>query len=201
MLRRDQKVIADLVEENSKVLDIGCGAGDLLWHLTREKKIRGRGIELSSEKTAEALKNGISAIQGDADSDLQYYTDKSFDYVILGQTLQATKEPKKVLLEALRIGKRAIVVIPNFGNIRNRFYLLLNGRMPVTKELSYEWYETPNIHFCTIRDFVNLCKEVDAKIEESFYLNGADEVRKFFGNGTFGANLFGNYGIFVLSRN
>lgn len=200
MLRRDHKIIIDLVERGSKVIDIGCGTGELLFHLDCDKDVHGHGIEISPDKVATALANGISAIQGDAVTDLAYYPDKAFDYAILAQTMQATREPKNVLLQALRIAKKVIVVIPNFGHYSNRLYLTFKGRMPVTRELSYEWYETPNIHFCTIRDFVALCNDAGCKIEKQFYINGSEYAKPFGRLGIFHVNLFAHYGVFVLSK-
>lgn len=196
-LRADQLLIADLISKNSKVIDIGCGEGELLSHLIKEKKISDHGLEIESERVAKAVGKGLSVIQGDADNDLKYYADKNFDYAILALTLQITKKPKDTLKEILRISKRTIVVIPNFGHLRNRLYLTYLGKMPVTKSLSFEWYNTPNIHFCTIKDFICLTKELDCKIEKRLCMIN-NKAKPFIGNGTFGANLFGEQGIFVL---
>ncbi len=198
-MRADLEKIAELVEPQTKVFDIGCGTGALLELLVRDKKADARGIELESARVSECMSKGLSAIQGDADTDLKNYPDKCFDYVILGQTLQVTKHPKDTLAECLRIGKKVIISIPNFGHWRNRLYLITNGRMPVTKQLSYEWYDTPNIHFCTIKDFIFLCKELGAHIEDKYYLNTSGEVKHFNGNRIV-ANLFGEIGIFVLKK-
>jgi len=198
-LRADQLLIADLIPENSKVIDIGCGEGELLSHLIKEKNISDYGLEIESERVAKAVSNGISVIQGDADEDLIHYADKSFDYAVLALTLQITKKPKKTLEEILRISKKSIVVIPNFGHIRNRLYLTYLGRMPVTKSLSFQWYNTPNIHFCTIRDFIFLTQELECTIEKRLCMIN-NTAKPFIGNGTFGANVFGDQGIFVLSK-
>src|ERR1700722_7110711 len=156
-MRPDFSIIASMVPANAKVIDIGSGQGDSLDYLTETKKVDGRGIEIDQKKVSKAVARGIPVIQGDADTDLKFYPDKSFDYAILSQTIQATKNPKAILNEILRIAGHAIVSFPNFGYWHNRLYLLTRGRMPVTKSLSYQWYETPNIHFCTTRDFVELC--------------------------------------------
>jgi len=199
-LRQDQEVIAELIEPGTKVIDIGCGGGELLAALEENKGVTGHGLEIASEKVSTALASGISAIQGDGDTDLQYYPDKSFDYAILGQTLQIMRHPKMVLQDALRIAKKVIVVIPNFGHFKNRIYLATRGRMPVTSKLSYQWHETPNIHFCTIKDFIVLAEEIGCKIEKKLYMDGKGKTRPFSGNGSLHANLFGDFGIFVLSK-
>jgi methionine biosynthesis protein MetW len=198
-MRPDLKKIAELVEPNTRVFDIGCGTGELLEYLASNKQVDARGIELESDRVGEAVGKGLSVIQGDADVDLKNYPEKCFDYVVIGQSLQATKHPKETLEECLRIGKKVIVAAPNFGNWKNRFYLTTRGRMPVTKQLPYEWYNTPNIHFCTIKDFIELSKELGAKIEEKYFLNSAGKAKKFNGGATL-ANLLGDIGIFVLSK-
>ena len=198
-MRNDLLKIASLIEPKTKVFDIGCGTGALLEQLAREKNIDARGIELESSRVSECMAKGLSVIQGDADTDLKNYPDKCFDYVVLGQTVQVTKHPKDTLAEALRIGHKVIVSIPNFGHWRNRVYLITRGRMPVTKQLSYEWYNTPNIHFCTIKDFIVLCEDLGATIEQKYYLDSAGNATNFNGNRIL-ANLFGEIGIFVLSK-
>jgi len=200
MLREDQKFIANLIEPKSKIIDIGCGEGELLSYLAVEKNISGHGIEIEPERVSRAVGQGLSVIQGDADRDLQYYPENGFDYALMILTLQNMKAPKQVLEEALRIAKRVIITIPNFGHVQNSIYLMLNGRMPVTKSLSYQWYDTPNIHFCSIRDFILLADEVDAKIRQQFYVNSCDEIKKFKGKKPRRANLFGRSGIFVLEK-
>lgn len=197
--RVDLALIRDLVRPGSKVLDVGCGDGSLLELLQSERSVDGRGVELSQKGVNECVARGLSVIQGDADTDLKYYPDKGFDYVVLSQTLQATRNPRKVLEDMLRIGERAIISIPNFGHWRVRLYLSLFGRMPVTKDLPYTWYDTPNIHFCTIRDFLELCNEVGATVETATALNGAGEK--------FGVkvprslwNFFGQQAVFLLRK-
>lgn len=164
--RADFLLIEGLVEPGAKVLDVGCGDGELLSLLQHRRGVDGRGIELSQAGVNRCVANGLSVVQGDADSDLVDYPDSSFDYVILSQTIQAVHSPREVLEHLLRIGKRAIVSLPNFAHWGFRLQLLVRGRMPVTRHLPYSWYDTPNIHFCTIRDFVALCDEMGLKIEE-----------------------------------
>ncbi len=199
-MRAELKILADLVNSGSKVLDIGCGEGELLEYLVQEKKVDGRGLELNQQKASIALSRGLSVVQGDADTDLKYYPDKSFDYAILGQTIQATKNPREILQEMLRIAKYALVSFPNFGYWQNRIYLLFNGRMPVTKTLSYEWYETPNIHFCTIKDFILLCDDMGIKVEKKLFLTADGQPRPFYSNFILPANIFGQHGIFLLGQ-
>src|SRR5512144_27725 len=151
--RVDLVLVAEMVERGAKVLDVGCGDGELLRILSEARDVDGRGIELSREGVNECVAKGLAVIQGDADTDLVDYPDDAFDYVILSQTLQATRRPRDVLENMLRIGRRAIVSFPNFGHWRIRLQLLLNGAMPVTDNLPDSWYESPNIHFCTIKDF------------------------------------------------
>ncbi|MDO8605563.1 MAG: methionine biosynthesis protein MetW [Phaeospirillum sp.] len=198
-LRVDLKLIADMVEPGSRVLDVGCGEGALLDWLGRNKDVDGRGIELSMAGVSAAVSHGLSVIQGDADTDLKDYPSGAFDYVILSQTLQATYEPKTVLSHMLRIGRRAIVSFPNFGHWRVRTHLLLHGSMPVTDTLAYEWYDTPNIHFCTIRDFLTLCRGLGITVDRSIPLDREGKVLPLPDlEGV--ANLFADQGLFVLSR-
>ena len=164
-----------MVEPGSRVLDVGCGDGSLLALLRDRKGVDGRGIEISREGVNACLAKGLPVIQGDADTDLADYPDDAFDYVILSQTIQATRQPKVVLEHLLRIGRRAIVSFPNFGHWRVRFDLGLRGRMPVTENMPYSWYDTPNIHFCTIRDFVELCREVGAQMEKAVALDAGGQ--------------------------
>ncbi|MEM5583435.1 MULTISPECIES: methionine biosynthesis protein MetW [unclassified Roseibium] len=171
-VRGDHKVVASLVPEGARVLDIGSEDGALLDLLMHERNVDGRGIELSQAGVNRCVARGLSVIQGDADTDLSDYPDRAFDIAILSQTLQATREPKKVMSELLRIGRHVVVSLPNFAHWRNRAQLLFRGRMPVTKYLPYEWYDTPNIHFCSLRDFVELCHELDADVEKAIALSG-----------------------------
>ena len=197
-LRPDQQLVGTLIAERNKVMDIGCGQGEFLAWLENERKVRGHGIEIDPKKVGTAVAKGLSVVQGDADTDLQYYADNGFDAVILGLTLQVMKQPKEVLREALRIGKKVYCTIPNFGYYYNRLYLTVKGRMPVSDTLSYQWYETPNIHFCTIKDMVVLCEELNCTIRERYIITAAGDARSFKGYGSFHANLIAEQGVFVL---
>lgn len=197
--RIDHAIIEGYVPHGVRVLDVGCGDGSLLALLEAKKGVDGRGMELSQDGVNVAVARGLSVIQGNADTDLVTYPDGAFDVVIMSQTLQATRAPKAVLEELLRIGHRVIVTIPNFGNWRARLHLLLHGEMPVTKNLPYSWYDTPNIHFCTLRDFMSLADEIGATIEQSAALNA--QGRPLALSMPWAAwNLIGAQGIFVLSR-
>ena len=197
-LRKDWKLIESLILRKSKVLDIGCGEGGLIAQLEKNIQAKTNGIEVNPELTRRAIANGYNVVQGNAEFDLVQYSNKSFDYVILSQTLQAMIKPKAVLLELLRIGGRAIVSFPNFGHWRIRMQLLLTGKMPITKGLPYAWYETPNIHFFTIKDFQNLCKESNIVIEKSIALTSNGRQFEIL-SGISGANLFTSEAIFLLS--
>jgi methionine biosynthesis protein MetW len=197
--RVDHLVIAELVAPGTRVLDVGCGDGQLLKLLEVTRGVDGRGIEISQKGVNECVARGLSVIQGDADTDLIDYPDDAFDYVILSQTLQATYRPRIVLEQMLRIGRKGIVSFPNFGYWRMRALLALTGRMPVTKNLPYSWYDTPNIHFCTISDFVALCGETHARIEKATALNARGE-RIPFNAASWFWNLFGQQAVFLLSR-
>ena len=197
--RLDFLLIANMVEPGSRVLDVGCGDGSLLALLRDTRNVDGRGIELSREGVSACLAKGLPVIQGDADTDLADYPDDSFDYVILTQTIQATRRPRVVLEHLLRIGRRAVVSFPNFGHWRVRAELGIRGRMPVTENLPDTWYDTPNIHFCTIRDFVALCDSVGAKMERAVALNaGGKPMRVTLPWWVW--NLFGEQGVFLLRR-
>ncbi|WP_112661712.1 methionine biosynthesis protein MetW [Microvirga flavescens] len=197
--RLDFLLVADMVARGSRVLDIGSGDGSLLELLRERRDVDGRGIELSREGVSECLAKGLAVIQGDADTDLADYPDDAFDYVILSQTIQATRQPKVVLEHLLRIGRRAIVSFPNFGHWRVRLDLAFRGRMPVTENMPFSWYDTPNIHFCTIRDFVALCDEVGAQMEKAVALDaGGHPIRVALPWWVW--NLFGAQGVFLLKR-
>lgn len=198
-VRVDFKVIASLIQSGTRVLDVGCGDGALLDLLAARRGVDGRGVELSQQGVDQCLSRGLSVVQGDADRDLVYYPDDGFDYVILSQTLQATHNPKQVLHELLRIGRRAVVSIPNFGYWRVRASLLFGGRMPVTKELPYSWYDTPNIHFCTIADFLDMVGEIGATVEKAVVLNRNGQ-RVTFRLPWSTLNLFGQQAVFLLRR-
>ncbi|MBK3798032.1 methionine biosynthesis protein MetW [Azospirillum brasilense] len=197
-IRTDLKLIAEMVKPGSRVLDVGCGDGALLAFLSRQKGVDGRGIELSMDGVHQCVAQGLSVIQGDAETDLKDYPPGAFDYVILSQTLQAMREPRTVLETMTRIGRRAIVSVPNFGYWRIRVQLLLTGRMPVTEKLGYQWWETPNIHFCTIKDFVVLAEEMGIRIERCMIVDRAGRVTGHAHSGL--ANLLGEQGVFLLRR-
>ncbi len=171
--RVDHVLIAEMVEMGSRVLDVGCGDGALLQLLNDSKAVDGRGVELSREKVNACVARGLSVIQGDADRDLRDYPDQAFDYAILSLTIQATRNPKTVLENLLRIGRRAIVSFPNFGHWEIRAALLTSGRMPVTHNLPETWYDSPNAHLCTIRDFADLCEELGATVEQAVAFNAS----------------------------
>jgi methionine biosynthesis protein MetW len=196
-LRQDLRLIAEMIEPASRVLDIGCGDGALLAYLARHKGVDGRGIELSQSGVNACVGHGLSVIQGDADRDLDAYPIGAFDVVVLSQTLQATRQPRKVVEALVRIGRRAIVSFPNFGFWRIRFSLLLTGRMPLSHCLAHPWYETPNIHLCTIRDFVALCDEIGVRVERSVTLDRHGQPYSLDPRGSL-ANLLAEQGIFVL---
>jgi methionine biosynthesis protein MetW len=197
--RADHLLIAEMVAQGARVLDVGCGDGSLLQLLTDTKEVDGRGIEVSRERVNACVARGLSVIQGDADHDLADYPDNAFDYAILSLTIQATLQPKEVLEQLLRIGRHAIVSFPNFGHWQVRWHLLMSGRMPVTENLPEPWYVTPNVHLCTIKDFSHLCREVDAHVEQAVAFNAAG--RKL---GTWvpltAHNLLGEKAVFMLTR-
>lgn len=197
--RVDLLLIAGMVEPGSKVLDVGSGDGTLLHLLETRKLVDGRGIELRQERVNRCVAKGLSVIQGDADKDLADYPDQSFDYAILSQTLQAMQRPRYVLEELLRIGRHAIVSLPNFAHWRIRAQLTLRGRMPETTNLPEKWYETPNIHLCSLKDFRDLCDEIGADIETSYSLNVYG--RKLpYAVPLFLQNLIGEQAVFLLKK-
>ena len=198
-MKPEFKIISDLIDENSHVLDVGCGDGILMEFLLKEKKVNIRGIEISKNKVQNCIAKGLTIIEGNAEDDLKQFPDKSFDYVILSQTLQAFLNPEKVINELLRIGKQAIVTIPNFGYWKIRLHLLLKGTMPVTKTLPDEWYNTPNIHLCTIKDFVFFSKDKNFSLSKSIALK--DNMPSFITDSNLAIkNLSSNLGIFLIER-
>ena len=195
--RVDHVLIAEMVEAGARVLDVGCGDGELLQLLAERRGVDGRGVELQRDKVNQAVARGLSVIQGDADRDLDNYPDQAFDYAILSLTIQATRQPKTVLENLLRIGRRAIVSFPNFGHWRVRTGLLIGGRMPVTDNLPDLWYLTPNAHLCTIRDFADLCERVEATVERAVAFNDYDRQLPIKWSLSM-QNLFGEKAVFLL---
>ena len=198
-LRPDLLVVAKMLEPRSRVLDVGCGDGTLLRHLSERHGVDARGIELSQRGVNHCVAQGLSVIQGDADTDLADYPNDAFDFVILSQTLQATRHPRVVLEHMLRIGQNAVVSFPNFGHWKIRLQLFFGGHMPSTDNLPYAWWDSPNIHFCTIKDFRNLCDVTGAKMERAVAFNAWGTPLRFNAPWWFW-NLFGEQAVFLLSR-
>ena len=198
-IRKDLLLIADMIESGTRVLDVGCGDGALLDHLVHVKGVDGRGIELGQAGVNACVRQGLSVIQGDADTDLVDYPAQAFDYAVLSETLQATRAPDELLRQLVRIARRAIVSFTNFGHWRIRLSLLLNGRMPAIAP-GESWYDTPNIHLCTMRDFAELCDRLDLRVERAVSLNDDGTSREIRRIGRV-ANLRGEQGIFLLARN
>lgn len=191
-------LILEMIKENSKVLDLGCGDGYLLKLLKAKKNIKGNGIEIDQKEVIKCLEKGLSVIQGDIDDGLKQFPDKSYDYVILNQTLQSTHNPDFVLDEMLRVGKKCIVSFPNFAYWRIRFYLFFTGNMPKTRVLPFEWYDTPNIHLLTIKDFYEYVKKKNIKIEQGVYTTRATK-REALQYSLF-SNFFAEEAIFLISK-
>ena len=198
-MKLEYKIISDIIEENSKVLDVGCDDGSFMEFLKKNKKVNIRGIEISKDKVQTCISKGLTVIEGNAEFDLKQFPNNSFDYVVLGQTLQAFVNPEKVIRELLRVGKKAIITIPNFGHWKVRLNLLFTGKMPVTKTLPNDWYNTPNIHMCTLKDFVNFSKIIKFKIFKSLALTNKNIsiINNF--NLSF-KNLFAELGIFLIEK-
>ena len=198
-MKNEFKVIADLIEKDKRVLDDGCGDGTLMKFLKDNKNIDCRGMEISKNKVQKCIEKGLTVIEGNAEKDLKQFPDKSFDYVILSQTLQAFLNPELVLNELLRVGKKAIVTIPNFGYWKIRLHLLIKGTMPITKTLPDEWYNTANLHMCTIKDFVHFVKSRDIKIFKSLALNNLNT--SLINDNNLGIkNMFADLGIFLIEK-
>ena len=198
-MKNEFKVISNLIEDNKKVLDVGCADGTLMQFLKENKNINVRGLEIAKEKVQECIAKGLTVIEGNAEKDLKQFPDKSFDYVVLSQTLQAFLSPELVLDELLRVGKKAIVTIPNFGNWQVRLHLLFKGTMPITKSLPEQWHSTPNLHMCTIKDFVNFIKSKEIKMIKTLALNN-NNVSNITNNNLGTKNLFADLGIFLIEK-
>ncbi len=197
-MKREFKIIADLLPDNSRVLDVGCGDGTLMKYLANEKNIDVRGLELNEKNVESCIAKGLSVIEGNAETELGQFPDKSFEFVILSQTLQAFYSPVNVLDQLLRIGEASIVSIPNFGYWKVRSSLLFNGRMPETKSLPYKWFNTPNIHMCTIKDFYELCKNKNINMKKVIGINN-NKTSLIHNNNIKLKNLFSEVGIFLIS--
>ena len=198
-MKLEFKIIADLLEENTRILDVGCDDGTLMEFLKKNKNVNIRGIEISKKKVQVCISKGLTVLEGNAEFDLKQFPKNSFDYVVLGQTLQAFVNPEIVIKELLRVGKKAIVTIPNFGHWRVRLNLLTKGTMPVTKTLPNDWYNTPNIHMCTIKDFVKFSKTINFKIYKSLALMNKNVSNINNSNLSF-KNLFAELGIFLIEK-
>jgi methionine biosynthesis protein MetW len=192
-IRLDHRIIYGIVEPQARVLDLGCGDGELLSLLAREKNAKVQGIELSDQAIYKCVEKGLSVFHGDIDSGLSEYPDKSFDYVILNQSMQELRKADFVIEETLRVGRKVIVGFPNFAYYKGRFMLFLKGKAPITKSLPYRWYDTPNLHFLSISDFKDFCQDKNIKIIDSFYL-GKDRPIKFW------PNLLALNAVFVIAK-
>ena len=198
-MKKEFQIISELVKNNSRVLDVGCGDGILMKYLKDNKNVDGRGLEISKEKVQMCIAEGLSVIEGNAEDDLKQFPDLSFEYAILGQTLQAFYKPEKVIDDLLRVSKKAIITIPNFGYWKIRIHLLLKGTMPVNKHLPNEWYNTPNLHMCTIKDFVNFCNKKNINLFRSIALH-EETVSEINNKNLNVKNLFSELGIFLVEK-
>tara|TARA_B100000700_G_scaffold155640_1_gene172802 strand:+ start:306 stop:905 length:600 start_codon:yes stop_codon:yes gene_type:complete len=198
-MKKEFQIISELVKNNSRVLDVGCGDGILMKYLKENKNVDSRGLEISKEKVQMCIAEGLSVIEGNAEDDLKQFPDLSFEYAILGQTLQAFYKPEKVIDDLLRVSKKAIITIPNFGYWKIRIHLLLKGTMPVNKHLPNEWYNTPNLHMCTIKDFVNFCDKKNINLFRSIALH-EETVSEINNKNLNIKNLFSELGIFLVEK-
>ena len=198
-MKKEFKVISELIEKKSKALDVGCGDGDLMKYLFENKTKDIRGLEISKVSVQNCLSKGLPVIEGNAENDLMQFPNHSFEYVILSQTLQAFLNPEKVIKELLRVGEKAIVTIPNFGHWKVRLKLLINGTMPLTENLPYEWHNTPNLHMCTIKDFFIFCEKRDIKILRSLALN-QEKISEISVKNLNYKNLMSDLGIFLIGN-
>ena len=198
-MKNEFKVIANLIEKDKRVLDVGCADGTLMKFLKENKNIDIRGLEISKDRVQECIAKGLTVIEGNAEKDLKQFPDNSFDYAILSQTLQAFLNPELVINELLRVGKKAIVTIPNFGYWKIRLHLLIKGTMPITKNLPDEWYNTPNLHMCTIKDFYNFCHNREIKLDKVLALHN-DKESSIYNINLNIKNLSAELGIFLIER-
>tara|TARA_Y100000310_G_C20507916_1_gene727333 strand:- start:160 stop:756 length:597 start_codon:yes stop_codon:yes gene_type:complete len=198
-MKKEFKIISELIENNTRVLDVGCGDGILMKHLKDIKNVDARGLEISKNNVQICISKGLSVIEGNAEKDLQQFPTLSFDYVILSQTLQAFYDPEKVINDLLKVANKAIVTIPNFGYWKVRLHLFIKGTMPVTKHLPNEWYNTPNLHMCTIKDFYNFCKKRNINLFKSLALH-EEKVSTINNKNVNLKNLFSELGIFLIEK-